>query len=200
MCAASQLPGKGPTDVDDAPALACYSKIWLWWLLGSYGNGEIEFQDFFYFLRTHFFQILYKTTLKMHIFQLAALKWKGALNFLDSDTCDKNWDYRTNWIEYQSHRINRFSSVFCDLYTVFFAHPLNLKGLVHIYKDDFTKFQGNSRTKCTFSNFRSFPGPRSNSRTFPSLCEPWLCLKFFGMNTGTWSTADLINKKHLCVN
>ena len=27
MCAASQLPGKRPTDVDDAPALACYSKI-----------------------------------------------------------------------------------------------------------------------------------------------------------------------------
>ena len=27
MRAASQLPGKGPTDVDDAPALARYSKI-----------------------------------------------------------------------------------------------------------------------------------------------------------------------------
>ena len=24
MCAASQLPGRGPTDVDDAPAPACY--------------------------------------------------------------------------------------------------------------------------------------------------------------------------------
>ena len=27
MRAASKLPGKGPTDVDDAPAPACYSKI-----------------------------------------------------------------------------------------------------------------------------------------------------------------------------
>ena len=32
MRAASQLPGKGPTDVDDAPAPACKSKIrLLWW-------------------------------------------------------------------------------------------------------------------------------------------------------------------------
>ena len=33
MRAASQLPGKGPTDVDDAPAPARKSKIQLWlWL------------------------------------------------------------------------------------------------------------------------------------------------------------------------
>ena len=31
MRAASQLPGKGPTDVDDAPAPAGKSKIWLWY-------------------------------------------------------------------------------------------------------------------------------------------------------------------------
>ena len=30
MLAASQLPGSGPTDVDDAPAPARYSKIRLW--------------------------------------------------------------------------------------------------------------------------------------------------------------------------
>ena len=33
MRAASQLPGKGPTDVDDAPASARYSKIWLWYMM-----------------------------------------------------------------------------------------------------------------------------------------------------------------------
>ena len=33
----------------------------------------------------------------MHIFQPETSKWKGALIFFDSD--DKNWDYRTNWIE-----------------------------------------------------------------------------------------------------
>ena len=68
----------------------------------------------------------------------------------------------------------------------FFAHLINLKGLVvfyifqrlfHIFKDDFTKFQDNSRTKGTFLNSRSFPGPRSNSRTFPGLCEPCLVLE-----------------------
>ena len=32
MLAASQLPGRGPTDVDDAPAPACWSKIWLWYV------------------------------------------------------------------------------------------------------------------------------------------------------------------------
>ena len=52
---------------------------------------------------------------------------------------------------------------FCDFHTVFLAHPINLKGLVvfffifqrliHIFKDDFTKFQDNSRTKA---------GPRPN--------------------------------------
>ena len=37
MCAASQLPGKGPTDVDDAPAPARKSKIRLWWWTCSNG-------------------------------------------------------------------------------------------------------------------------------------------------------------------
>ena len=27
LCAATQLPGEGPTDVEDAPAPACYSKL-----------------------------------------------------------------------------------------------------------------------------------------------------------------------------
>ena len=35
----------------------------------------------------------------MHFFQSEALKWKGALDFFDSDTGDKNRDYHTNWIE-----------------------------------------------------------------------------------------------------
>ena len=35
----------------------------------------------------------------MHFFQPVASKWKGALDFFDSDTGDKNWDHRTNWIE-----------------------------------------------------------------------------------------------------
>ena len=37
---------------------------------------------------------------KMHFLQVEALKWKGPLNFIDSDTGDKNQDYRKNWIEY----------------------------------------------------------------------------------------------------
>ena len=35
----------------------------------------------------------------MHFFQLEVSKWKGALDFFDFDTSDKNRDYRTNWIE-----------------------------------------------------------------------------------------------------
>ena len=37
--------------------------------------------------------------LKVHFFQPEAAKWKGGLDFFDSDTRDKNQDYRTNWIE-----------------------------------------------------------------------------------------------------
>ena len=36
---------------------------------------------------------------KVHFFQSEAEKWIGALHFFDSDTGDKNRDYRTNWIE-----------------------------------------------------------------------------------------------------
>ena len=52
-----------------------------------------------------------------------------------------------------------FIQFFCDFDTVFFAHPINPKGLfvfyilqelIYIFKDDFTKFQDNSRTKGTF--------------------------------------------------
>ena len=36
---------------------------------------------------------------KVHFFQSEAAKWIGALDFFDSDTGDKNLDYRTYWIE-----------------------------------------------------------------------------------------------------
>ena len=36
---------------------------------------------------------------KVHFFQSEASKWIGVLDSFDSDTSDKNWDYRTNWIE-----------------------------------------------------------------------------------------------------
>ena len=54
---------------------------------------------------------------------------------------------------------------FCDFHS-FFAHPINQKGLVvffyifqrhiHIFKDDFTKFKDNSRSKGTFFKFQEF--------------------------------------------
>ena len=58
---------------------------------------------------------------------------------------------------------------FFAIFTQFFAHPINLKGqvvfyifqrLIHIFKDDFTKFQDKRHF---------FPGPRS---IYPGLCEP----------------------------
>ena len=74
-----------------------------------------------------------------------------------------------------------FTHSFAIFTQFFFGASINLKGLVcffyifqrliHIFKDDFTKFKDYSRTKALLSN-SSFPGPRSNLRTFPGLCEP----------------------------
>ena len=72
---------------------------------------------------------------------------------------------------------------FFVIFTHFFADPMKLKGLVvlyifqeliHIFKNDFTKFQDK---RYIFSDSWSFSGPRSNSRTFPGLCEPWVLLQ-----------------------
>ena len=57
-----------------------------------------------------------------------------------------------------------FIQFFCDFHS-FFAHPINPKRLVvfyifqrliHIFMDDFTKFQDNSRTKGAFFKFQEF--------------------------------------------
>ena len=48
------------------------------------------------FLGLYFFSILYNTTFKSALFQPEASKFKGAVDFFDSDTGDKNRDYRTN--------------------------------------------------------------------------------------------------------
>ena len=120
----------------------------------------------------------------------AKTTWLPTLNMplqLFQSERHKNQDYRTNWIEQNTSRTSLFD-VYLAIFThflrfsnSFFIHPINLKALVafyifqrliHIFKDDFTKFQDNSRTKGNFSNFRSFPRPRSNSKTFPGLCEP----------------------------
>ena len=79
---------------------------------------------------------------------------------------------KLNSIEYESHLAlghvsSDFHSVFFFQFSqFFFAHPINLKGLVvflyffqrliHIFKDDFTKFQDNFRTKGTFCKFQEF--------------------------------------------
>ena len=70
---------------------------------GSFWNGKTEFQGF---SRTFSFykdlnsaQFCITQRLKVHFFKPEASKYKGALDFFDSDTGDKNRDYRTNWIE-----------------------------------------------------------------------------------------------------
>ena len=70
-------------------------------------------------------------------------------------------------------------TVFFAIFTQFFAHPINLKGLVvfyifqrliHIFKDEFTKFQDSSRTKGTFFQI---PGDfQDQGQFYPGLCEP----------------------------
>ena len=54
------------------------------------------FKDFFIFQGLNFFPIVYNITFKSALFQPEASKCKGALDFFDSDTGDKNRDYRTN--------------------------------------------------------------------------------------------------------
>ena len=44
----------------------------------------------------NFFPILYNATFISALFQPKASKCKGALDFFDSDTGDKNRDYHTN--------------------------------------------------------------------------------------------------------
>ena len=88
--------------------------------------------------------------------------------------------HKLNKIEYESHLSLRcvsscFHSFFCDFHTNFFlAYPVNPKGLVfyifqgliHIFKDDFTKFQDKM-------HFFGIPGvfqeKKSKSRTFPGI-------------------------------
>ena len=57
------------------------------------------FQDFFIFQGLNFFPILYDTTFKSALFQPEASKCKSAIDFFDSDTGNKNQNYRTNWKE-----------------------------------------------------------------------------------------------------
>ena len=67
--------------------------------MGMGKQNSRDFQDFFIFQGLNFFPILYNATFKSALSQPEASKCKGALDFFDSDTCDKNWDYRTNSIE-----------------------------------------------------------------------------------------------------
>ena len=65
-----------------------------------------------------------------------------------------------------------FIQFFCDFHTVFSASHKSkrtsciyiFQRLIHIFKDDFTKFQDNSRTKGTFF--------QDQGQIFPGLCEP----------------------------
>ena len=74
-----------------------------------------------------------------------------------------------------------FTQFFCDFHTSFFADPIKSER-THIldfsttnsyFQGIFCKIPGQFQDKIYyFSNSRSFPGPRSNSRTFPGLCKP----------------------------
>ena len=64
---------------------------------------------------------------------------------------------------------------FLAIFTQFFVHPINLKGqvvfyilqrLIHIFKDDFTKFQDNSRTKGTSFIFQEFSRTKVKFKDF----------------------------------
>ena len=160
------------------------------------GNGKKEFQDFFIFQGLNFFPISYKTMWKNALFQPKISKWKGALVFFDSDSGDKNLDYHTNWIEYESHlALGRVSSDFHSVlgnFTKFFcaSHKSERTRILYFsrinsyFQGWFYKIQGQFKDK---GHFFQIPGPRSNSRTFPGLCEPCLyILRWSFKNSGFW--------------
>ena len=64
--------------------------------VGEWENRIPGLQDFFIFQGLKFFPILYNTTFKSAPFQPEASKCEGVLDFFDTDTGDKNRDYRTN--------------------------------------------------------------------------------------------------------
>ena len=68
--------------------------------MGMGKQNSRAFQDFFIFQGLNFFPIFNNTTFNSALFQPEASKCKGALDFFDSDTSDKNRDYRT---EYELH-------------------------------------------------------------------------------------------------
>ena len=136
-----------------------------WFVQKIQGLFQDYFRTFFIFQGLNFFPILYKG-----LFQPEALNEKSHLISLIL-TPVINRDYHTNWIEKNTSRTSLFdvhlaiSTQFYAIFTQFLAHPINLKGLVvfyifqrliHIFKDDCTKFQDDSRTKGTFFKFHEF--------------------------------------------
>ena len=104
-----------------------------------------------------------------------------------SDTGDKNRDYRTNWIEWNTSCTSLFDVYpaifiqllfFCDFYTVFFAHLINLIGLnVFLYfSKAYSYFQGwfykipvqFQDKRHYFQILRVF---QDQGKIFPGLCE-----------------------------
>ena len=58
--------------------------------MGMGKQNSRPFSGLFHFQGLNFFPILYNTTFKSELCQPEASKYKGALDFFDSDTGDKN--------------------------------------------------------------------------------------------------------------
>ena len=143
------------------------------------------FQDFFNFSRTQFLpNFCIKQREKCIFFfsrkHRSGNRKKGALVFFVSDSGIKTkTTHKLNGIEYKSHlplqRVSSdFHSVFCDFHTFFCASHksekthciLYFQGLIHIFKDNFTKFQDNSRSKGIFFNFQEFSRTKVKFKDF----------------------------------
>ena len=139
----------------------------------------------------------------MHFFQPEASKWKGALDLFDSDTPNV-WHWwsnlglpqKLNRIEYESHlALRRVSSDFHSVFAIFTgffsaSHKSERTSCILYFSKTNSYFQGwfhkipgqFQDKRHFFSNSRSFPGPRSNSRTFPGLCEPCSYIMVLGIH------------------
>ena len=174
-------------------SLLRFQIFWIWIIkkmlivcTGFVRNGKTEFQDY-----SRAFFSFFKISISS---QFCIKQHKKCTFFSRKHRSEKAHSFSLILIlvikNRTLHKLNRIGVTPCSwtcikwfslsFQKVFFAHPINPKGLVfyifqgliHIFKE----ILQNSRTipgqKALFSNSRNFPRPRSNSRTFPGLCEP----------------------------
>ena len=142
--------------------------------------GKQNSRTFFIFQTLNFFPILYKTTReKIHSFSFILIP---VIKTLTTPQIEQNMSCA--WLFYLYLAIFthffEFSQLFCTSHkSVRTCCILYFSRTNSYFQGRFYKIPGQFQDKrLFFSNSRSFPGPRSNSRTLPGLCKPCLLSPF----------------------